>query len=139
MITSTYPVLMSAHVAATADWFIRSFRFETVFESDWYVSLRRDAHELAILQVGHETIPSGHSSPAGGVLINIEVDDVDAEYQRLITRDDTRLALDIRSEEFGQRHFILIAPGEILVDVIEPIPPSGAFAKPGPALEREEA
>lgn len=122
MITSTYPVLMSSDVAATAGWFVRLFGFDTVFESEWYVSLRSGEHELAILQIGHETIPAGYSAPAAGVLVNIEVDDVDLEHQRLSAKDETRLALDIRSEVFGQRHFIVIAPGDILVDVIQPIP-----------------
>jgi len=129
MVTSTYPVLMSVDVAATAGYFVESFGYEPVFESDWYVSLRLDAWELAILDAGHSTIPEGYRTPAAGILINIEVEDVDAEYARLTALPHTRLALDIRSEDFGQRHFIVIAPGGVLVDVIQPIPFSGEFAQ----------
>ena len=128
MMTSSYPVLMSSDVAATAMWFTKMFGFTPTFESDWYVSLRAEQWELAVLAVGHETIPDGHSKPAGGVLINIEVDDVDVEYRRFIEVEGAVLALDLRSEDFGQRHFIAVAPGDVLVDVIQPIPPTGQFA-----------
>ena len=128
MITSSYPVLMSDDVAATAGWFIRTFGFEPTFESDWYVSMRSGRFELAVLAVGHETIPAGFSTAAGGILINIEVDDVDAEYRRIVALGGTRLEQDIRSEAFGQRHFIVSAPGGVLIDVIQPIEPTGAFA-----------
>ena len=127
MITSIYPVLMSTDVAATAAFFRDAFALETAFESDWYVSLRSGAFELAVLESTHETIPAGHRTPAGGVLVNIEVEDVDAEYERLVTRGGAPVALDLRSETFGQRHVILVAPGGVLVDVIQPIPVTGDF------------
>ena len=38
------------------------------------------------------------------------------------------MLLPIRDEDFGQRHFILDGPGGILVDVIQNIDPSTAFA-----------
>ena len=122
MITSIYPVLMSTDVAATTEFFRERFALETVFESDWYVSLRSGAFELAVLDAAHETIPDGYRTPAAGLLVNVEVEDVDAEYERLVTRGGASVALDLRSETFGQRHVILVAPGGVLVDVIQPIP-----------------
>lgn len=35
--------------------------------------------------------------------------------------------LPLRSEAFGQRHFIAAGPDGVLVDVITPIPPTGEF------------
>lgn len=128
MITSIYPVLMTADVEASSRYFVNVFGFETTFESDWYVSLRRDSWELAILDATHTTIPEGHKTAAAGILLNIEVEDADEEYARLTARTDTKVALAIRSEEFGQRHFIVVAPGNILIDVIQPIPYTGEYA-----------
>jgi len=34
----------------------------------------------------------------------------------------------LRDEDFGQRHFIMSDPIGVLIDVIENIPPSKAFA-----------
>lgn len=126
--TSFYPVLMSEHVAEAAAFYCRWFGFEVVFEADWYVSLRRDQWELAILDAGHGTIPEGFRDPVRGMLLNVEVEDVDAEYVRLVADGNLPLALDIRSEDFGQRHFIIVGPDRVLIDVITPIPFSGEFA-----------
>ena len=128
-LTSVYPVLMSADVVAAARFYRDHLGFVPTFESDWYVSLRRDSWELAILDLTHETIPAAHRGrAASGILINLEVEDVDAEYERLVTSGDLSAVLPIRSEAFGQRHFILAAPDGVLVDVITPIEPDETYA-----------
>ena len=129
MLTNCYPVLMSKDVSAAADFYIEHFAFTTAFAADWYVSLHREQWELAILQAGHPTIPPAYRDlRAGGVLLNVEVADVDAEYRRLVTNGALEPVLDLRSEEFGQRHFIVSGPDRVLIDVITPIEPSSQFA-----------
>ena len=129
MLTSSYPVLMTRDVAATTAFWTGHFGFETTFTADWYVSLKRDRWELAILDTAHATIPEAYRGPvAAGLLINLEVDDVDAEYQRLVVEGPLEAVLPIRSEDFGQRHFIVPGPDGVLVDVITEIPPRGEFA-----------
>lgn len=128
-LTSVYPVLMSADVGATARFYREHFAFDVTFESDWYVSLRRGTWELAVLDPSHETVPPAYRGRvASGVLLNLEVDDVDAEYQRLVTDGGMLAVLPIRSETFGQRHFIVAAPDDVLVDVITPTEPDKSFA-----------
>lgn len=128
MLSSFYPVLMSEDVAQASRFYTDHLGFEIVFESDWYVSLKRDQWELAILQQDHATIPEGFRRPISGLLINLEVDDVDAEYDRMVKNAGLIERLPIRSEDFGQRHFIIEAPDGVLIDVITPIPMSGEFA-----------
>lgn len=128
MITSFYPVLMSDDVAAASAFYVEYLGFEEAFTSEWYVSLRCDQWELAILSYDHDTIPAGFRRPVAGLLLNLEVEDVDAEYQRLVKDAGLPVRLPVRSEEFGQRHFIVEAPGGVLIDVITPIPMSGDFA-----------
>jgi catechol 2,3-dioxygenase-like lactoylglutathione lyase family enzyme len=126
--SSIYPVICTDRVAETSDFYVRLFGFEVVFAADWYVSLRRGDHELAVLDAGHPTIPEAYRRPVAGLLLNFEVDDVDAEYRRLV--DDAGLSpvLELRDEAFGQRHFIVADPAGVLVDVITEIPPSADFA-----------
>lgn len=120
--TSIYPVLLTADVAATATFFERHFNFEQVFASDWYVSLQRDGQELAVLDYSHDTIPPIMRGEATrGLILNIEVDDVDAEYALLVERGLLEALVPIRSEAFGQRHFIVAGPEGVLIDVITPI------------------
>lgn len=127
-LTSCYPVLMTSDVAGTAAFFRTHFGFEPTFEAEWYVSLRHGEWELAVLDKGHSTIPAV-GVPAAGILLNLEVDDVDEEYRRLVTEGSLEELLPLRSEEFGQRHFIVRGPEGVLVDVITPIPPAESYAE----------
>lgn len=93
------------------------------------MSLRLGSWELAVLASGHPTVPQAYRDrTAAGVLLNIEVDDVDAVHDRLVAAGLTPV-LALRSEDFGQRHAIFPAPDGVLVDVIAPIPPTGAYAE----------
>lgn len=128
--TSFYPVLLSADVPAASAFYQRHFRFRPMYEADWYVHLQSvedPGTNLAIVARDHETIPASARGQTGGVLLNFEVEDVDAEYRRL-GGEGLEVALPLRDEVFGQRHFILQAPDGVLVDVIRPIPPSAEHA-----------
>jgi len=129
-ITSYYPVIMTGDVAGTAAFWQRHFDFVPAFESDWYVHLtnRHDGQvNLAILHGDHETIPAAGRGRAGGVIINFEVDDVDAEFTRAQAAG-LPVLLQLRNEDFGQRHFITADPNGVLIDIITPIQPSGEHA-----------
>ena len=108
-INSFYPVLMSDDVAKSAQFWTTHFSFETTFESGSYVSLRTRQQpwfELAILDAEHPTVPKGFRQKLRhGVILNFEVDDADAEYDRLRSAG-LPVHLSLRSEDFGQRHFI---------------------------------
>ena len=127
-VTSVYPVLMSTDVAAAADFYQRVLGFEVTFSADWYVSMRTGVFELALVDATHPTIPEGHRRPAAGLLVNIEVDDVDVLYRRLTDEHRLRPVLELRDEDFGQRHFIVEGPDGVLLDCIQPIPAVGEFA-----------
>jgi catechol 2,3-dioxygenase-like lactoylglutathione lyase family enzyme len=124
---SFYPVLQVEDPSRVAHFFTSHFGFEVSFSADWYVSLRKGPHELAVLDFTHPTIPEGFRAPCDGVLLNVEIDDATLEYARLRGLD-VPIRLELRDEAFGQRHFIVEAPGGILVDVIEEIPPAPEFA-----------
>lgn len=135
MITNSfYPVILTREVARSAQFYCEHFGFEKVYEADWYVSLRVPADagqipfELAILDASHPTIPAAYHKTVQGLILNFEVEDVNAQYQRLIIERKLPLELDIRDEEFGQRHFITRDPNGVLLDIITVIPPSEAMS-----------
>ncbi|MGJ9374022.1 VOC family protein [Nesterenkonia sp. CF4.4] len=127
--SSFYPVVMARDVGATATFYREVLGFEPVYDSDWYVSLQRESFELAILAWDHPTIPEGHRTTAQGLLLNVEVDDVDAVHAELTSRGDLDVALTLRSEDFGQRHFVIKAPDGVLIDIIQQIEPSAEYAQ----------
>ncbi|WP_420960246.1 VOC family protein [Brucella sp. IR073] len=128
--TSYYPVIMTGDVAGTAAFYVEHFGFEPLFSAGWYVHLqsKENAHvTLAILDGAHETIPYASRGKISGLLLNFEVEDVDAVYERLKAAG-LPIRLDLRDEDFGQRHFITTDPNGVLIDIIKPIPPSAEFA-----------
>lgn len=128
--TSYYPVIACENVTETAAFYRAHFGFNVAFDSDWYVHLQSAADpavNLAVLDCRHETVPEGFRKPVQGLLINFEVDDVDAEYARL-TEAGLPMLQEVRSEDFGQRHFITHDPAGVMIDVITNIPPSAEFA-----------
>ncbi|WP_251152689.1 VOC family protein [Cellulosimicrobium sp. Marseille-Q4280] len=130
-ITSWYPVIMTGDVAGTATFYVDHLDFRPLFTSDWYVHLQSvhdESVNLAVLDGDHETIPESGRGRAGGLLLNLEVEDVDAVHARLV---DAGLPVlrSLRDEAFGQRHFITADPNGVLIDVITPIPPTGEFVE----------
>ncbi|TPI64404.1 glyoxalase [Mesorhizobium sp. B3-1-7] len=127
--TSYYPVLMTGDVIGTAAFYVEHFRFTPLFESDWYVHLQSVEDRrvnLGIVQGDHETIPQEGRGRASGLLINFEVRDPDAVYERVVAAG-LPILRSLRDEPFGQRHFITRDPNGVLIDVIKPIPPSEEF------------
>ena len=128
--TSYYPVIMTDDVAGTAAFYCAHFRFEALFTSDWYIHLQSSEDEkvtLAVLDGQHETIPAEGRGRVSGLLLNFEVEDVDAVYA-MVRAAGLPILKDIKDEDFGQRHFITADPNGVLIDVIKPIPPNADFA-----------
>jgi catechol 2,3-dioxygenase-like lactoylglutathione lyase family enzyme len=139
--TSYYPVLMTDDVAGTSDFYVRHFRFKPLFASDWYVHLQSAEDRrvnLGIVHGDHETIPPTGRGRASGLLINFEVRNPDEIYERAKAAG-LPILLELRDEDFGQRHFITRDPNGVLIDVVKPIPPSAEFAGQYAGATRAEA
>lgn len=131
-VSSFYPVICTDRITESRDFYVQQLGFEITFEADWYISLRLAGprpYELALVRSTHPTVPEKFRQPAQGLLLNFEVDDVDAEWHRLVTEAGLEPKLTLRSEEFGQRHFIVADPNGVLIDVITEIEPSAAYAE----------
>ncbi|THB80026.1 MAG: glyoxalase/bleomycin resistance/extradiol dioxygenase family protein [Desulfobacteraceae bacterium] len=129
-INSLYPVIGTKNIESSRAFYAEHFDMETTFDSDWYASMKTkgdSGFELAFLDYTHPSVPVAFQVEGKGVLINIEVADVDQVYDRLGNKG-VEMVLDIRSEEWGQRHFIIQDPNGILVDVIQNIEASGEYA-----------
>jgi len=129
-VTSYYPVLLSGNVSRAAEFYITHFRFQPLYQADWYVhlqSLDDPTVNLGLVAQDHETIPRIGRGRTGGILLNFEVENPDSHYTRL-QAEGIPIALGLRDEAFGQRHFIVEGPDGVLIDVIRPIPPSADHA-----------
>lgn len=129
-VTQYYPVLQTAKVAETSRFYQTHFGFQPAFEADWYVHLQSSSDpsvNLAILDGSHETVPGAGRGNSAAVILNFEVEDAAAEYERL-TKAGLPMLKPLVDEDFGQRHFITADPNGVLIDIITPIAPSADFA-----------
>jgi catechol 2,3-dioxygenase-like lactoylglutathione lyase family enzyme len=126
-------VLLAEDLTASARFYTEHMGLAKVFESDWYVSLKHHranlAYKLAIISDDHETIPQGYRrSTSALLLLTFGVPSVESEYERLRAAG-VKILQPLEDLPVGQRHFICEAPGGVMIDVIQEIPPSPEFAE----------
>jgi uncharacterized glyoxalase superfamily protein PhnB len=127
---SIFPTICTDVVADVRDFYCELLGFEAIFDSGWYVQLASvddPTAQIGVVERTHATVPTEFQTHPAGVLISIELDDVDDVYDRIVA-SGSRIALDLRSEDFGQRHFMTVDPAGTLVDVISQIEPSSEYA-----------
>ena len=128
MVRSVYPVLMTEKLKESCEFYKTYFSFTETFSTDWYVSLRHpDGSELALIDARHETIPAPCRTVVNGMILNIEVDDATEIYKDLCKKNKTIILMPIQDEDYGQRHFMVQDPNQIVIDVIEEIAPGKEF------------
>ncbi|MEM9692493.1 MAG: VOC family protein [Myxococcota bacterium] len=126
-----FPDICSENLRASRDFYQSLFGFEIVYEIDWYVQMKHpenDALQIGFVKRDHPSVPSGDQTEASGVIITLETEDVDPIYARAKSLG-LEPVLTLRNEEWGQRHFMVRDPNDLLVDVVQMIDPSPEFLK----------
>jgi catechol 2,3-dioxygenase-like lactoylglutathione lyase family enzyme len=109
---------MTKDVQKNSDFYRKYFKFETVFDAGWYISLKHPkGQELAFIDVSHESVPPEYRHQAPGFILNIEVDNVEEIYEKFVEEKLAILA-PLETNEYGQHHFIISDPNNLLVDII---------------------
>jgi catechol 2,3-dioxygenase-like lactoylglutathione lyase family enzyme len=103
---------------------------EVIVDVGWYAEVAGggDAATVAFVERGHSSVPPGFDADRGGVLVSVVVDDASTVHARAEALH-VDIVQELRDEEFGQRHFMVVDPDGFLVDVIETITPSVAFRR----------
>ncbi|MFZ1664693.1 MAG: VOC family protein [Flavobacteriales bacterium] len=106
----------------TKKYYTENLEFSVVWEADWFLLLSTPNGEdtISFLTPNHPTqsLENFRKPFRGeGVFITIEMEDVDAYYEQLKGKG-TKVALELRSEEWGDRHFAVIDPNNIAIDFV---------------------
>ena len=134
---SLFPVVVTGRLREARDFYVQHFGFRVVFEAEWYVQLhgsRGDSAppvELAFMVPNVESQPAAlHATFSGaGVILTIDVDDVDAVHTKLSDAGAlNEVVVPLRDEPWGQRHFLFRDPAGTLLDVVQLIPPNPEYA-----------
>ncbi len=111
--------IITDQFAATKAFYIDKLGFELVFENEFYVLLAGYGDQISFLLPEHASqAPIFRPAFGGrGVYLTIDVEDVDAEYARMRTRG-VPMAVDLRDEPWGERHFAVVDPNGIGIDFV---------------------
>lgn len=114
--------VVTEKVQESKDFYVRMFGCEVIYEGDdgWIVLLQLGNSEVGFMKP-NLTSQATIYRPAfqgQGIWIAIEVEDVDAEYQRIKSLG-MPIEAEIRDEPWGDRHFVIVDPNGIGVDVVQ--------------------
>lgn len=117
-----YPLIITGEIKEAVAFYKEHFDFIALFEQDWYVQLlhEKSGTELAFMVPNADNQPKAlHPGFTGqGIVLSVEVEDAASEWERLKDKG-LKVIVDLRDEEWGQRHFILEDPAGVYVDVVQ--------------------
>ncbi|MEA5449556.1 VOC family protein [Leptolyngbya sp. CCNP1308] len=112
--------IITEKLEASKAFYRRLFDCEVIYDSDWFVLLRSGQSELGFMLPNLEAqAPIFRPAFGGkGAWITIDVDDAQAEYQRIAALG-VSIEVELRDEPWGDRHFVVIDPNGIGVDIVQ--------------------
>lgn len=120
--------IITEQVQASKEFYVRLFGCEVLYEGEdgWIVLLKVGGDELGFMKPGLDFQAPIFRQPfqGQGVWLVFEVEDAQAEYQR-IRAMGVPIAVELRDEPWGDRHFSVIDPNGIGVDVVQRIQSTG--------------
>ena len=125
---SLFPDICTDDLARSRDFYRALLGFEVIFENAWYVQMHhpeQPAAQIAFVLREHASVPKAFQARPQGVLVTVELEDVDACHARARALG-LGLAYELVSEVWGQRHFMVADPNGLLVDVVQLIPTADA-------------
>lgn len=119
------PNLSSEAFAASRDFYAAMFDLVVSVElDDWYLQLMPETDpkvNVGFVKPDNELFADrAASSGTYRVVLTIHVDDVDEAYKRA-KRLGAEIAAEIRNEDYGQRHFLLVDPNGLVLNVMSSI------------------
>jgi predicted enzyme related to lactoylglutathione lyase len=119
------PNLASKAFASSRDFYRVMFDLVVSVElDDWYLQLMPETDRslnIGFVKPGHELFAGrpASSGPAG-VVLTIHVDDVDEAHERA-KRLGAEIVGELRDEDHGQRHFLVVDPNGLVLNVMSAV------------------
>ena len=131
MMNSLFPVLCTESVSESHSFYKNLFGMQAAFEIDWYVQLQspdNNSIQIAFVKTDHPSVPERFQDMSAGTIVTLEVEDADRYYSKA---KELGLVIEVplRDEPWGQRHFMVVDPSGVLVDVVKLIEPSKEFTE----------
>ena len=114
--------IITNRLVETRKFYTEKLGFKVVWGSDWFLlfSTPNGNDTISFLVPNHPTQGIDQfrqEFKRSGVYLTIEVDDVDATY-KTIKESGVDIALELRTEDWGDRHFAIIDPNNVGIDFV---------------------
>ena len=113
--------IITEKLQETKKFYTQTLGFGVTFENDFYLLLHspNKSSEISFLLPNHPSQkPIFQSAFNGkGVYLTIEVENVDSYYKQLKEKG-TPIEIELRNEPWGDRHFAIIDPNGIGIDIV---------------------
>ncbi len=113
--------IITEKLAESKAFYTQVLQFGVTFENDFYLLLHtpNQEAEISFLLPNHPSQQPLFQKPftQQGVYLTIEVENVD-EYYRKLKEQGVPIAIELREEPWGDRHFAIIDPNDIGIDIV---------------------
>lgn len=120
-ITETALSLNVPDVEASASWVQEHLGFTVAMAADGFCSLQHPeaGFQLIYLRTGLPTFkPAAAAGRADGLLVVFTVDDIDADYARLVEAG-VEVVTPIETEPWGERYFQMADPNGVVYQLVQ--------------------
>lgn len=113
--------IITERLQETKVFYTEVLGFGVTFENEFYLLLHTPDHgaEISFLLPGHESQQPIFQAPFQnqGVYLTLEVDDVDSMYAAFREKN-VPIEIELREEPWGDRHFAIVDPNGIGIDIV---------------------
>lgn len=126
---SSFTVFTVKDLDAAKSFYTENFGFDVVFSGNWYIHLvSKSGVQVGFLLPDQPTQPPIFQNPyfGEGVIFSLEVEDVDAAFA-VAKSKSLNIVLELRSEDWGQRHFCIQDPNGVYLDIVQSFEPTEEY------------
>ncbi|AUP81729.1 VOC family protein [Flavivirga eckloniae] len=113
--------IITDKLAETKAFYTQYLNFGVTFENEFYLLMHtpNKSAEISFLQPNHPSQKPVFQSPfmGKGVYLTIEVKNVDDVYNQLKSKG-IAIEIELRDEPWGDRHFAIVDPNGIGIDIV---------------------
>ena len=126
---SSFPVFTVVDLDAARTFYTEHFGFELVFAGEWYIHLvSKQGVQIGFLLPDQPTQPEIFHKPysGDGVIFSLEVEHAEAAFAEAKSRS-LNVVLELRTEDWGQRHFCIKDPNGVYIDIVQSFEPTAEY------------
>ncbi len=113
--------IITEKLTETKEFYTNVLGFGVSFENDFYLLMHtpNKSSEISFLKPNHPSQKPIFQSPYNGIgaYLTIEVEEVDKIYKQLKSKA-VKIEIEIRDEPWGDRHFAIVDPNGIGIDIV---------------------